>query len=640
MTIKEYKELINKANAASEKYYNTGTSELSDAEFDSIIEQITQFENETGTILSNSPTQNVGAKILNNIPEVTHKRPMLSLDKCHSAEEVFTFAKDKPILLMTKCDGMTIRLTYENGKLLRAESRGDGIVGGDITEHAKQFLNIPLEIKLDHLIVDGEALILDDDFAEIGAGYMNSRNLTAGTLASFDTNTVRQRRLSCIVWDIIEGIDSETLSSKLYGASCLGFDVVPTYYIAEPTIDNIKNGIEYIRNILNIPADGVVIKYDNVAYGESLGRTEHHFKNGIAWKPEREISISVFKNIEWETTRTGAINPVAVFDPVLIQGSMVQRATLHNVSFLRDLELGIGDRIEVFKSNMIIPKIQDNLTRSNTYQIPKVCPSCGAQAEIHKTNNSEILYCSNEYCPSKKLSRMVNFVGKSGMDIEGLSEKTLEPLMNLGWINNFYDIYQLNRYKDKMKNLSMFGHKSVENLVKSIEKSKDTDLAHFITALGISYVGSGSAKTLANHFKTWDAFIYAIDNPNFDFGKLEGFGLKINNSLHEWYLNHYKQDKIDVLAQQMRFKTENNVIGSNSLQGKIFVITGSVYKFKNRNEAKLQIEAHGGKVTGSITNKTSYLVCNDVNSTSSKMKKARELGVEIITEDELINLMQ
>ena len=642
--------MTEKLNKASEFYYNTGDTIMSDAEYDKLLERLEGLEILTGYKLSNSPTSNVGATVLNNLNKVKHVKPMLSLKKCHTSKEVYDFSQGKDLIASIKCDGLTCRLTYENGKLIRAETRGNGIEGVDVTEHVKLFENVPLTIPTtEKYIIDGEAIIpncfLDEINQKLPKGtesYKNTRNLASGTLNLLDVSAVKDRHMYFIAWDIVE-----PRYNRLWDAYAdierLGFDLVEARFITgHDTFDfahetNIELTIEVILEAAkrqSIPCDGVVFKFNDIEFGNSLGSTEHHFNNGIAWKPAMERYKTILRDIEWNTTRSGVINPVAVFDEVDLDGAATTRATLHNVTYIKNLELGIGDEIEVIRSNMVIPRVVENLTRSNTYKFPLTCPCCGHDTEIRAEKDSEVLYCTNDDCPAKRLSLMVNFVSKNGMDIKGLSEATLSDLMHRGYITYFRDIYNLPKYASRLSHMDGMGKRSVEKLLNAIEESKNVDLAHFIAALGIPGVGLGQAKLIADKVKTWEGLEYSRPS---DILSINGIGEKIEKSLSDWFDTTYISCHIHELVELMNF-TENNKTEGSSLKGKTFVVTGNVEKFKNRNEIKDKIEALGGKVTGSVSAKTDYLVCNE-SSNSGKYKKAVELNVPIIDEDELIRLI-
>lgn len=652
---------VNELNKASEAYYNTGQPIMSDAEFDNKLEELRQWEEETGIVLSNSPTHNVGAIVLDNIKEVTHKTPMLSLEKCHSTEEIVKFANNHNLVASVKLDGLTVRLTYKDGDLILAESRGNGIVGSDVTEHVKQFTNVPLHInKEGTYVIDGEALIKLDDFAEINKSgeYKNSRNLAAGTLSSLDTSVVNDRKLSWYAWEVVEGDSDNSFYERLLNAQNLGFDVVPCYDITINEFNQLQIHIDNFINIAekeNFPQDGVVFKFDDITYGKSLGNTSHHFRNGIAYKTFNDSVETELLDIEWTMGKTGSLCPTAVFKPVEIDGTIVERASLHNLSVMKEIAGSImwkGQKLGVYKSNMIIPQIRwaeqfkmngnsDNFDKYFLI-IPNKCPYCGKSTEIKKENDSEVLYCTNEDCKGRLLGKLTHAVSKSALNIDGLSESTIEKFINLGWLNSIKDIYHLSDHKNEMKALDGFGKKSVDKLLASIEKSRKTSLEHFLYGLSIPLLGKSASKMIAEAVDyDFDTFISEMTMNGAEyFIYLPGVGDALISSLNTYWKNHYSD--ILQLANEFTFETPNLVLNEipKTLQGKTFVVTGSVNHYKNRDELKTDIEAHGGTVVGSVSSKTNYLINNDINSTSSKNQKAKSLNIPIISEEEFLKLIQ
>lgn len=642
---------VRELNNASEAYYNTGQPIMSDAEFDNKLEELRQWEEETGIVLSNSPTHNVGATVLDNIKEVIHKTPMLSLEKCHSAEEIIKFANNHNLVASVKLDGLTLRLTYKDGDLVLAESRGNGVVGSDVTEHIKQFTNVPLHInKEGTYIIDGEALIKLDDFAEINKNgeYKNSRNLAAGTLSSLDTSVVKDRKLSWYAWEVVEGDNNNSFYLRLLNAQILEFDVVPC---CDVTVDNFSELQICIDNFINIakeynlPQDGVVFKFDDVEYGKSLGNTSHHFRNGIAYKIFNDSVETELVDIEWTMGKTGVLTPTAVFKPIEIDGSIVERASLHNISVMKEImdNPWVGQHIGVFKANLIIPQIrwaeQDNDSKKTYIHIPNKCPICNHPTKIVKDNDSEVLYCTNENCKGKLLGKLTHVASKNALNIDGLSESTIEKFINLGWLNSIQDIYHLSDHEKEMESLDGFGKKSVEKLLLSIEKSRSVDLDHFLNSLSIQLLGKSASKMIAEsvdyEFGIWMKQMAVGGAEHFKY--LPGVGNALINSLNNYFNEHCSD--IWELSKEFTFTTKEKTILSNtSLNGKTFVITGSLHKFENRDKVKKAIEDCGGKVTGSVSKNTSFLVCNE-DAGSSKSKKAHELGVSIITEEELITML-
>lgn len=642
---------VRELNRASEAYYNTGQPIMSDYEFDKKIEELRQWEEETGIILSNSPTQNVGAIVLDSIKEVTHKTPMLSLEKCHSTEEIVKFANNHNLVASVKLDGLTVRLTYKDGDLILAESRGNGTVGSDVTEYVKQFTNVPLHInKEGTYVIDGEALIKLDDFAEINKNgeYKNSRNLAAGTLSSLDTSTVKDRKLSWYAWEVVEGDNNDnSFYKRLLNAQNLGFDVVPCYNITTNEFNQLQAHIDNFINIAekeNLPQDGVVFKFDDVAYGKSLGNTSHHFRNGIAYKIFNDSVETELLDIEWTMGKTGSLCPTAVFKQVEIDGTTVEKASLHNISVMKEImnKPWIGQHIGVFKANLIIPQIrwaeQDNDSKKTYIHIPDKCPICNHPTKIVKDNDSEVLYCTNENCKGKLLGKLTHAASKSALSIDGLSESTIEKFINLGWLNSIQDIYHLSDHEKEMESLDGFGTKSVDKLLLSIEKSRSVDLEHFLNSLSIPLLGKSASRMIAEsvdyEFGVWmKQMVGGAEH----FKYLPGVGNALINSLNNYFNEHCSD--IWELSKEFTFTTkEKTNLSNTSLNGKTFVITGSLHKFENRDKVKKAIEDCGGKVTGSVSKNTSFLVCNE-DAGSSKSKKAHELGVPVITEEDLIIML-
>lgn len=650
---------VRELNRASEAYYNTGQPIMSDYEFDIKIEELKQWEEETGIVLSNSPTHNVGATVLDNIKEVTHKTPMLSLEKCHSTEEIIKFANNHNLVASVKLDGLTVRLTYKNGNLVLAESRGNGVVGSDVTEHVKQFTNVPLHInKEGTYIIDGEALIKLDDFAEINKNgeYKNSRNLAAGTLSSLDTSVVKDRKLSWYAWEVVEGAkESKSFTFSLIEAEELGLDVVPNANLGYSEMD-IEEVIEYCfdkAKEYNLPQDGVVFKFDNVEYGKSLGNTSHHFRNGIAYKVFNDSVETILRDIEWSCGKTGILTPVAIFDTVDIDGSEVSRASLHNISIMEEImdSPWIGQKIGIYKANLIIPAVRwaeqldyDNQNSSNKQflDIPSVCPICGASTRIIKDNDSEVLYCTNEDCKGRLLGKLTHAVSKSALNISGLSESTLNRLIKFGWVTSIKDIYHLSDYKNHMIVLDGFGKRSIEKLLNSIEESRNTNLERFLYALSIPLLGKSASKMIAEAVdRDFDTFIDEMTMKGAEYFKyLPGIGDALINSLNTYWKSHYSE--IIQLANEFTFEKPNLILDETpkTLQGKTFVVTGSINHYKNRDELKADIVVHGGTVVGSVSSKTSYLINNDINSTSSKNQKAKSLNIPIISEEDFLKMIQ
>lgn len=649
--ITRMKELIAELNNAANAYYNTEESIMSDAEFDSKLEDLRSLEEETNITMANSPTQKVGTEVLDSIAKVVHKTPMLSLNKCHSVEEIEKFANYRPLVASIKLDGLSCRLIYENGELVRAESRGNGIEGNDITQAVKQFQNVPLHInKEGTYVIDGEALITLDDFAKINKDgqFKNSRNLAAGTLSSLDTSVVKDRRLSWFAWEVVENdsTDETNLSfhNQLAEASELGFDVVPFFDVV--SFENAHMDYQVvIDKMLGIaeqeylPQDGVVFKFDDVQYGKSLGNTSHHFRNGIAFKVKNDSVETTLKNIEYTIGKTGVLTPTAIFEPVEIEGTTVERATLHNISIMKEL-LGnpwIGQKIGVFKANLIVPAIRwgeiDNHTTERQYiPIPTHCPICHQPAIIKKDNDSEVLICTNEYCEGKLLKRLSHAVSKNALNIENLSEASLKRFIQLGYVKSIKDIYHLEDFKEQIQSLEGFGQKSVEKLLSAIQKSRNTTLAQFLYSLSIPLLGKSASKDIAKVCgNDFEVFVNVLSNKGRKaFTHIDGIGVELAMSMTD-YWNKYNLDILD-LANEFIFEKEKENSTVDTLQGKSFCITGKLISYSNRAELVKEIENHGGKVVSSVTKKTDYLINNDTESVSSKNKTAKSLGIPVISE--------
>lgn len=645
----EYSLYIKKLNEAAYAYYNSDSPIMSDEEYDSMFDSVREYEKKTGMILSTSPTQKVGAPVLSALKKVSiTPKPMLSLDKCHSDKEVAAFAGKHKMIAMVKLDGLSVRIKYNNGKLMSANTRGNGVEGTDITEHIKQFQNVPLSIRyLGEYIIDGEAVIKTPEFHYINLGnnFKNPRNAAAGALNVLDTQMVKDRKLSFVAWDIIVGSSLKLLNERLNEANQYGFETVP-YYCGYITSINETN--ESLMNFKVIyPCDGVVWKFNDIAYGESLGATSHHFRNGIAWKPKVEIVESRLRNIEWTMGRTGVLTPVAVFDPVELDGSTIERASLHNYSVMRKV-LGncayVGEPLKIYKANLIIPQILEAGPQYDygyviahggvsAHDVIETCPICGGDVCLVESDNGVVNYvCDNPNCKGKLINRLDHFCGKKGLDIKGLSEATLEKLIDWGWIEKISDIYTLYQHKNEWVQKQGFGIKSVENILTAIENSKeDVDLVSFISAIGIPLIGTNVAKEICKHISTYKEFRDLIDN-KFNFSQWEGFGPeKVGNLLV------FDYEDADSIALLMNFKQPVGTKQNNSeLQSKIICITGKLNNYKNRAELQKEIELRGGKVSSSVSSKTNYLINNDNTSTSSKNLSAQKLGIPILTEEEFI----
>lgn len=670
--IKRMKELIHDLNRASDSYYGSGTTLMSDAEFDSKLLELKQLEEEANTVFPNSPVNRVGGAVLKSLIKVKHETPMLSLDKCHSVEEIKKFAAGHDIVASIKLDGISCRLIYQDGELIGAESRGNGTEGNDILQHVKQFMNVPLRInKKGKYVIDGEALIKLDDFEEINKNgeYKNSRNLTAGTLSSLDTSVVKDRKLSWYAWEVVEEVDPilaisnndyeahDSFYFRLLEAGKLGFSIVPCevlglkYYQNEELQCKIDNFISLAAE-KHLPQDGVVFKFEDVEYGKSLGSTEHHNRNGIAFKVKNDSVETTLKDIEFTMGKTGILTPTAVFEPVETEGSTVERASLHNISVMRELmpRPFRGQRIGVFKANLIIPQlrwaeefISDGFEKDmekSFIHIPDKCPVCGEPTKIIKENDSEVLWCTNPECKGKLLGKLTHAVSRNALNIDGLSEATIQKFISLGWLKSIQDIYYLTKYEKQMKTLDGFGSKSVSKLFNSIEKSRNTTFDRFIYALSIPLVGKTASKAIAEaEDYQFESFMRDMTHPGANFfSHIPGIGDSIINSLDEYF--NRECSNVWELGKEFTFETPKKVFLSinsgKDLTGQTFVITGSLKHFENRDAFKEKIESLGGKVSGSISKKVTALINNDVNSTSSKNTKAKSLGVKIMSEDEFL----
>lgn len=649
--VKRIKDLVKQLNEYRDSYYNEARPVVSDAAYDKLFDELSELEKETGVVYANSPTQTVGYVVKSELEKVKHSHPMLSLDKTKSVDDLVKFAGEKDCILSLKMDGLTCLLTYENGELVQAETRGDGEVGELITHNAKVFDNIPLTIDYKgHFEIEGEAIITYDDFNKINESlsedkkYKNPRNLASGSVRQLDSKIASQRHIKFIAWKVPTEVASNSFINRLQYAAELGFDTVPFLPIrGNSNAEFINIVIEQLQrraNERNFPIDGLVATYNDITYGESLGMTGHHPKHSIAFKFYDEEVETVLKNIEWSMGKIGSLTPVAIFDPVEIDGTMVERASLHNVSILTKLDLQIGDTIIVYKANQIIPQVKENLSakdRESAYiRIPSQCPVCESSTQIVKENDSEVLMCTNPHCKGKLLGRVSHFVSKKGMDISGLSEETIKKFIELGWITEITDVYNLGQHYDRLSTMSGFGKKSVNKLRKSIENSKTVRLDKFITSLSIPGIGTSQSRELAKVFNTWDDFRDASVGC-YNFTQIDGFGDVLNKNIHSWFKD--VSCIAEQLASLMTFKTEEKRNTDNSLDGKSFVVTGKVFRFRNRDEIKSEIEKQGGKVTSSVTKSTYALINNDIESNSSKNKKAKELGVQIINEDQLIEML-
>ena len=630
--IKELTELLNKA---SDAYYNTGNTIMEDREYDSLLEELRSLEQETGFVMMASPTHNVGYEVKSELQKVAHNHPMLSLAKTKDWNEFIIYFGNKDVIGMLKMDGLTCSIRYIDGELISAETRGNGEIGEDIFHNIKTVKTVPQKIPYkDELIVDGEIVCTYDDFEPFSTEYKNPRNFASGSIRLLDSNECVKRPLTFVAWNVIKGFDNEnSFLRKLVLIDELGFTVVPW------TSSFDWDAKEFLVNKakkLGYPIDGLVGRFDDIKYGEGLGATSHHSNAAYAFKFGDETYETILRDVEWNTTRTGIIAPVAVFDEVDLDGALTTRATLHNLSIIEQLELGIGDTITVYRSNMVIPKIDDNLTRSNTLKIPTVCPCCGHPTEVKYTDNSKVLMCTNPDCPAKKLARFTHFVSRKCMNIDGLSEKTLSLLISNNLVKNFLDIYHLKEHVGKLCTLDGMGKKSVENLLNSIEKSRDVKLENFIAALGIDGVGLSAAKTISDYFDgNFIEFNNAFWN-RFDFTKLNDIGSATAKSIDVYMANH--SEDVYNLASEMHFlQHESKKIENNPFIGKNICVTGKLNNF-TRDSINEKIASLGAKAVSSVSKTTDFLIMNEASG-STKYKKAMDLNIPIISEEDFINMI-
>lgn len=643
--MKELVELLNKAGRA---YYQEDREIISNYEYDKLYDELEALEEETGITLAGSPTVSVGYEAVNALPKETHETPMLSLDKTKEIEVLKNFVGNQKTVLSWKMDGLTIVLTYQDGKLKKAVTRGNGIVGEVITNNAKVFKNVPLQIAYQgELILRGEAIISYSDFEKINkqiedvdAKYKNPRNLCSGSVRQLNNEITAKRNVYFYAFSLVraEGVNfNNSRACQFEWLKTQGFDIVE-YRMVDSK--NLEETIQYFSDKIStndFPSDGLVALYDDIAYGDSLGSTAKFPRNAFAFKWKDEIRETTLKEIEWSPSRTGLINPVAIFEPVELEGTTVSRASVHNISILKELELGIGDRIEVYKANMIIPQIAENLTRSRNLTIPEFCPVCKKTTKIQKSNDVEVLICTNPECQAKKIKSFTLFVSRDAMNIDGLSEATLEKFILNGFIKEFGDIYELERYKDAIIEMDGFGEKSYENLIENIKKSSHTTLPRLVYALGIANIGVANAKVLCKEFDYDLQKLMRADEETIS--QIEGIGSVIAKSVTDYFKNEENKRKLEHLLTYLTFE-EMKIETGNPLSGKQFVITGSVNQFENRSAMKEFIENRGGKVTGSVSKKTDYLINNDTESSSSKNKKAKELGIPILSEEDFLKLAE
>jgi len=636
------RELIEELNRAANAYYKYDNPIITDKQYDDLYDELSTLENETGYILTGSPTQKVQGEVVDFLEKVEHKYPMLSSNKTKDLDVVRKFIGDRDVIQSWKLDGLTIVSEYKKGLLYKASTRGSSIIGEDVTHTFKHCINLPVKLRKPvDIIFRGECVIPWDTFerinSELEEPYSHPRNLAAGTLRQLDSNIAIERKLEYYVFDAVEGSNCGTLVGEYVYASDLGMPVVDCCIV---------NDLDECFDTFNpekfrLPVDGLIYRYDDKEYGKSLGTTSHHPLDMLALKWQDQLYETTLIDIEWSTSKTGLINPVAIFDPVDLDGAVTTRATLHNVSYIEDLKLGIGDSIMLYRANMVIPKVHENLTKSNTWELPDKCPCCGGEVEIHNENGSKTLHCLNDGCQAKLLSRLTHYVSKNALNIDGFSEATIDKFMELGWLTTLSDIYTLHEHKNEMMVLGGFGKKSTEKLLVAIEKSKTTTLERYLYGLSIPLIGRTASKTISKYFiGDYSNFIEALED-GFDFSQLEDFGSTMNKSIHDWY-EKYSDTEDAYIPMLLDFdipKVKSDNGDCVDLTGKVFVVTGSLFHYANRNELVTEIEGLGGKVSGSVSAKTNYLINNDSMSSSSKNKKANELKVPIITEEEFLRLI-
>lgn len=643
------KELVKKLNEAAKAYYQEDREIMSNLEYDTLYDELQVLEEKTGVTLAGSPTTKVGYEAMDELPKEAHESPMLSLDKTKDVEVLRSFIGDHKTLLSWKMDGLTVVLTYRGGTLAKAVTRGNGVIGEVVTNNAKVFENIPLKIPYQgELVLRGEAIIRYSDFEKINeeiedvdAKYKNPRNLCSGSVRQLNNEITAERHVHFMAFALVSAPEQDFENSRIRQMEWLkeqGFEVVEYKVV---TKDNLDEAMQYFSTKIetnDFPSDGLVALYDDIAYGESLGTTAKFPRNAFAFKWADEQKETTLLEIEWSPSRTGLINPVAIFEPVELEGTSVSRASVHNISIMRSLDLGVGDKILVYKANMIIPQISENLTRSGVRDIPKTCPACGGATRIQMMNNVETLYCTNPECPAKFMKAFTLFVSRDAMNIDGMSEATLEKFVGHGFIREFADIFRLDRYRDEIVEMDGFGEKSYQNLIDSIERAKNTTLPRLIFGLGILNIGLANARMIC---KAFDFDLDRIRNASAeDFAQIDGVGEVIAKSIVDYFADEENKERLERLLSYLTIEKPQASQEEQKLAGLTFVITGSVEHFPNRNALKARIEELGGKATGSVTGKTSYLINNDTTSSSSKNRKARELGVPVISEEEFLKMTE
>lgn len=640
------KELVRLLNEASKAYYQQDTEIMSNFQYDALYDELVSLEEETGLVLSNSPTVKVGYEVISELPKEAHPSPMLSLDKTKEIDALKAWLKDKKGVLSWKMDGLTVVLTYVEGELVKAVTRGNGEIGEVITNNAKVFVNLPRSIAFKgELTIRGEAVITYAEFERINSTimdaeskYKNPRNLCSGTVRQLNNEITAKRNVSFFAFNMLDCGNQEvdaTINSKFEFLKNLGFEVVEHM---DCDASNVEDAVKTFADKIStndFPSDGLVLSFDDIAYGRSLGRTAKFPRDSIAFKWADEEAETILREVEWSPSRTGLINPVAIFDSVSLEGTSVSRASIHNVSICKQLKLGIGDTIKVYKANMIIPQISENLTQSGNLEIPCTCPACGGETVVQNDNDIETLYCPNQDCPAKSVKLFSHFVSRNAMNVDGMSEATLGKFIDMGYLVELYDLYRLDKYKDDIVALDGFGVKSYDNMIKAIDESRNTNLVRLLYGLGILNVGNATAKLIVKHFDYDIEKIITADAE--EFAQIEGIGQVIAETVVSYFADSNNVRVLRELLKEVVLVKEEKKL-EQDLEGKTFVITGSLNSFANRDELKQLIEDRGGKVSGSVSAKTSYLINNDVTSSSSKNKKAQSLGVPIISEEDFLKL--
>lgn len=640
-------ELVELLNKASRSYYQDAQEIMSNYEYDRLYDELQNLEKELGITLSNSPTVNVGYEVVSELPKERHESPMLSLDKTKEVEELKNFVGSQKVLMSWKMDGLTIVLTYRDGKLYKAVTRGNGEVGEVVTNNAKVFKNVPVQIAYQgELILRGEAVIgyhdfekINEEIEDVDAKYKNPRNLCSGSVRQLNNQITAKRNVMFYAFTLVQanGVDFQnSRACQMEWLKAQGFTTVGYHMVTRDTVEDevAKFSSEISKN--DFPSDGLVLSYDDIAYGRSLGRTAKFPRDSYAFKWQDEIRETILREIEWSPSRTGLINPVAIFDPVELEGTTVSRASVHNISIMEELELGIGDKIEVYKANMIIPQIAENLTRSGVKDIPERCPVCQGETKIRQVGNAKALYCMNPECQAKHVKAFALFVSRDALNIEGLSEATLEKFISRGYIHTFADIFHLDRYKDEIQGMEGFGEKSYRKLIESVKKARTTTLPRVVYSLGIAGIGLANAKVICRELKyDVEALLMVTEE---ELNEIQGVGEVLAKAFTGYFSDAKHVENFRKLLEELTIPEETST-KKQIFEGVNFVITGSVTHFANRGEVKELIESLGGKVTGSVTSKTNYLINNDVTSTSSKNKKANELGIPIISEETFLKLV-